>query len=192
MIEASVWIAPSIWNWVSDSIERSVAETTPIESDCSSPKGLPIAATGCADLEVVGVAELERLQVEPVGIDLEQGDVGERVEADDLGRDLVAVGELDVDLLGLVDRRRRRSPRRVGDDVGVGDDLAVVVDDEARALAGRAAAAEQRRRRSPPKTERIVTTPGDASLVDLLRRRSRRRRSATTDLLAAAERASSS
>ena len=46
LIEASVWIAPSIWNLVSDSTERSVAETTPTESDCCSPKGLPIAATG--------------------------------------------------------------------------------------------------------------------------------------------------
>ena len=47
MIEASVWIAPSIWNLVSDWIERSVAETTPTDSDLSSPNGLPIAATGC-------------------------------------------------------------------------------------------------------------------------------------------------
>ena len=46
LIEASVWIAPSIWNWVSDLTERSVAETIPLESDCCSPKGLPIAATG--------------------------------------------------------------------------------------------------------------------------------------------------
>ena len=46
LIEASVWIAPSIWNWVSDFTERSVAETTPTESERCSPKGLPIAATG--------------------------------------------------------------------------------------------------------------------------------------------------
>ena len=50
LIEASVWIAPSIWKLVSDWIERSVAETMPTDSDCSSPNGLPIAATGCADL----------------------------------------------------------------------------------------------------------------------------------------------
>ena len=98
MIEASVWIAPSIRNSVSDSIERSVAETTPTESDWFWPNGLPIAATGVADLDVGLGAERERLQVEAVGVDLEQGDVGERVEADDLGLDLVAVGELDVDL----------------------------------------------------------------------------------------------
>ena len=45
MIEASVWIAPSIPNWVSESIERSAAETTPTESDWFWPNGLPIAAT---------------------------------------------------------------------------------------------------------------------------------------------------
>jgi hypothetical protein len=46
LIEASVWIAPSIWNSVSDSIERSSAETTPIERELRWPNGLPIAATG--------------------------------------------------------------------------------------------------------------------------------------------------
>ena len=146
MIEASVWIAPSISNWVSDWIERSVAEMTPTESDWSSPNGLPIAATGCPTTRSESLAELERLQVEVRGVDLEQRHVGERVEADDLRRDEVAVGELDEHLVGLVAVRARA----VGDDVGVGDDLAVVVEDEARAL-GRPPAAEQarpRRRRS--------------------------------------------
>ena len=46
LIAASVWIAPSILNPVSESIERCVAEMTPTDSDCSSPKGEPIAATG--------------------------------------------------------------------------------------------------------------------------------------------------
>ena len=120
LIEASVWIAPSIWNWVSDLTERSVAETTPTESDCCSPKGLPIAATGWPTDEVGVVAELQRVQGEAVGLDLEQGDVGEGVEADDLGWDDVAVGELDEDFLG----RLAGAARFVGDDVGVGDDLA--------------------------------------------------------------------
>ena len=43
---ASVWIAPEIWNSVSESIARSIAETTPTDSDCFSPNGEPIAATG--------------------------------------------------------------------------------------------------------------------------------------------------
>ncbi len=45
-MEASVWIAPSILKFESESIVRSVAETTPTESELSSPNGLPIAATG--------------------------------------------------------------------------------------------------------------------------------------------------
>ena len=43
---ASVWIALPISNAVSDLMLRSSAEITPTESDCCSPKGLPIAATG--------------------------------------------------------------------------------------------------------------------------------------------------
>jgi hypothetical protein len=46
LIDASVWIAPPIWNSVSDGIERSVAEITPTESDWRSPNGLPMAAVG--------------------------------------------------------------------------------------------------------------------------------------------------
>ena len=46
LIAASVWIALSIEKSVSASIVRFLAETTPTESDCCSPNGLPIAATG--------------------------------------------------------------------------------------------------------------------------------------------------
>ena len=99
---------------VSDSIERSVAETTPTESDWFWPNGLPIAATASPTSTSVSEPSASGVQVEPLGVDLEQGDVGERVEADDLGLDLVAVGELDVDLARLVQRpaRRCRSSRR--------------------------------------------------------------------------------
>ena len=100
MIEASVWIAPSIWNWVSDLTERSVAETTPTESDCCFAEGAADRRHRLADFEVGVVAELERVQFEAVGLDLQQGDVGERVEADDFGLDHVAVGELDEDFFG--------------------------------------------------------------------------------------------
>ena len=101
LIAASVWIALSIWKSVSDCTGRSVAETTPVESEDSWLNGLPIAATGIARDQRAVVAELERLQVEAVGVHLEQGDVGVGVKADDLRRDVVAVGELDVDLVGL-------------------------------------------------------------------------------------------
>ena len=46
LIDASVWIALSIPKLVRPSTVRLVAEITPTESDWSSPKGLPIAATG--------------------------------------------------------------------------------------------------------------------------------------------------
>ena len=150
---------------MSESIERSVAETTPTDSDWFCPNGLPIAATGVADLRRRSPSRAASgVQVEALGVDLQQGDVGERVEADDLGLDLVAVGELDVDLVRLVQRAGRGAGRLgVGDHVGVGEDLAVVGDHEARALtAAAAAAAEDRRRRLSPKTEITVTTPGEA------------------------------
>ena len=84
LIEASVWIAPSISKSVSESIERSVAETTPTESDWFWPNGLPIAATGSPTWTSVAEPS-ERVQVEAVGVDLDQRDVGVRVEADDVG-----------------------------------------------------------------------------------------------------------
>ena len=46
LIAASVWIASWILKLVSESIVRCSPDTTPTESDCSSPNGLPIAATG--------------------------------------------------------------------------------------------------------------------------------------------------
>ena len=46
LIAASVWMPPSILKFVSESIDRSVAETMPVESDWSWENGLPIAATG--------------------------------------------------------------------------------------------------------------------------------------------------
>src|SRR5436190_1773190 len=67
LIEASVWIAPSIWNRVRDSIDRSVAETTPTDSDWSSPNGLPIAATGCPTWTASFVASRSGLRSRPFG-----------------------------------------------------------------------------------------------------------------------------
>ncbi len=66
-MEASVWIAPSIWNLVRDWIDRSVAETTPTESERSSPKGLPIAATGCPTWTCSLVASCNGRSVSPLG-----------------------------------------------------------------------------------------------------------------------------
>ena len=48
LIGASIWIAFETVKppWVSESIDRPVAETTPTESEVCLPNGLPIAATG--------------------------------------------------------------------------------------------------------------------------------------------------
>ena len=96
-------------NWVSDSMSRSSAEITPIDSDCSSPNGQPIAATGSPTAQVVRLARARSgVSVEPLGIDLQQRDVGVQVGADDLRRDAVAVGELDVDVVGALELRAAR------------------------------------------------------------------------------------
>ena len=139
---ASVWIAPMVSKPVSDWIERSSAEMTPTESDCSSPNGLPMAATGAPTCRSLVEPSGSGRSVRPVGVDLQQRDVGERVEALDLRRDLVAVGEAHEDARGLADG----GALAAGDDVGVGGDLAVAGDDEARAQARGGAAAAGRRR----------------------------------------------
>ena len=109
MIAASVWIAPEIWNAVSDRDRAVDGETTPTDSDWRSANGEPIAATGVADLDLLGVAERQRPQRQAVGVDLEQRDVGVGVVAADARLDLVAVGELDVDLARLA---QVAAPRR--------------------------------------------------------------------------------
>src|SRR5690606_1688486 len=83
----------------------------------------------------------QRREREAAGVDLEQGDVGVGVDADDLAGNAVAVAELDVDLLG--------APEPVAaaarDDVGVRGDMALLVDDEAAAEPALAVVVEQRR-----------------------------------------------
>ena len=113
-----------------------------------------------ADDEVVVVAERQSgCRWRPVGFDLQQGDVGERVEADDLRFQHVAVLEFDVNRLrsGRLRAPPDPSPPDVlGDDVGVGDDFSpLLVEHEAGALGATP--------RTASKTERIVTTPGAAS-----------------------------
>ncbi len=71
-----------------------------------------------AHLELVRIADRHLRQIP--GFDLQHGDVGALVGADDLGLELATVGELDADLVGAVD------------DVGVGDEVAVGRDDETR------------------------------------------------------------
>ena len=96
-------------------------------------------------------------------VDLEQGDVGRRVLAHHLGADRlggVRVAERHLDLCRAVD------------DMGVGEDVAVVVDHEAGARRGPAAAAPEGIERRGPRG-RLGLDEGDAGrvlLVDLVDR----------------------
>ncbi|MDT4822309.1 hypothetical protein FQZ97_555060 [compost metagenome] len=72
-----------------------------------------------ADLEVVGLAELDGRQV--LALDLEQRHIAARIGADQLGLQLAAVGQADDDLVG------------VGHHVVVGQHVAIRGNDEARA-----------------------------------------------------------
>ncbi len=76
-----------------------------------------------AHLHLRGVAQRQRVHSLGV-VDLEQGDVTGWIGPDDLGLLRVAVSELDVHTL------------RALDDVGVGEDVALVVDQEARTGGG--------------------------------------------------------
>ena len=67
LIAASVWIAPVVSKPVSDWIERSSAETTPTESDCSLPNGLPMAATGAPTWRLRVVPSGRGRRVRPAG-----------------------------------------------------------------------------------------------------------------------------
>ena len=121
------------------------AETTPTESDWCSPNGLPIAATGSPTATSVVEPSSSGCRSRPSGSTLSRATSAKGSKPTISAGDLVAVGELDVDLLRLVQRPGRAAGGRgVGDHVGVGDDLAVVGDHEARALAAAAAAAEDR------------------------------------------------
>ena len=68
LIAASVWIAPVIGKSVSDSIVRSMAETTPTDSDCCSPNGRADRRDRRADLHVVATgASGSGRSVSPLG-----------------------------------------------------------------------------------------------------------------------------
>ena len=154
-----------IWNSVSESIARSSAETTPTDSDCGSPNGEPIAATGAPTCTWLRVPSGSGRSVRPLRVDLEQRDVGVRVGADDLGRHLVAVGELHVDLVGAADLAALAG----GDDVRVGGDLAVAVRRRSRSRRRPGRRCRCRPGASQalvPNSDTTVTTPGASSLVD--------------------------
>ena len=74
-------------------------------SDWRSPNGLPIAATGSPTAMRAEEPSRSGVSERPARVDLEQRDVGVEVHADDLRLHTVAVGELDVHLLGAVAAR---------------------------------------------------------------------------------------
>ena len=142
LIEASVWIALSMPKLVRPSTVRLVAEITPTESDCSSPKGLPIAATGSPTAKLERSESVTGSRSRPSGSTLISATSASASKPLISAGDPVAVAELDEDLLGLVRRAAAVQVAAAGHHVGVGDDVAVLVHDESGALAGGAAAAE--------------------------------------------------
>ena len=124
LIAASVWIAPMVSKPVSDWIERSSAEMTPTESDCSSPNGLPIAATGAPTCRSSVEPSGSGRSVRPSGSIFSSATSAKGSKPLTSAGDLVAVGEAHEDLRGLADV----GALAAGDDVGVGGDLAVAGD----------------------------------------------------------------
>ena len=122
LIAASVWITLSIEKPLGAWIWRCSAETMPVVTVRSSPNGLPIATTGSPTCDAwrshpaaAGGGD------PPAASTLSSATSVERVLADHLGRATVLSSpSVTSTLLGAVD------------DVGVGEDVAVVVDHEAR------------------------------------------------------------
>ena len=92
----------------------------PVPAVAWSPDGVADGHDPVARPHAVGVVELERAQIELVGRDAQDGDVGLLVLADHLRRDDLAVGETDLHV------------GHAAHDVRVGDDATVLVEHEAR------------------------------------------------------------
>ena len=117
---------------------RSSAETAFTESDCSSPNRLPIAAAAHPP-GVPRTAELERRQVESLRVDLQEREVGVQVTPHDLRGHAIAV-ELHEHALRLL-----RVVVLLRHDVRIRGDVALVVEQEPRALAALATVEHARR-----------------------------------------------
>ena len=137
----------------------------PKDTVCSSPKGWPSASTNSPTRS--RFESPSGGDGQPGGLDLDQRQVHALVLPDEPALEAAAVGQLDLDALG------------VGDDVLVGDEVAVLADEEARARAaplvgrrrllalglglGGAAHADLHQRRLEPLGEavHVVVEPGD-------------------------------
>ena len=87
----------------------------------SSPNGLPIATTASPTSTLVESASVSGVSAPGAGVDLQQGDVGGRIAADERRLERVVVREAHLDR------------GRAVDDVVVRDDVPLLVDHEARA-----------------------------------------------------------
>ena len=125
LIEASVWIMSRIVTSPAPTMLRPKALTMPVVTVWSKPNGLPMAMTFLADLEVVRRADRDRTQAGDLLAELEDGDVLRRIAADERGLDLFLIRQADHVFVALVD------------DMEVGDDVPLVVPDEARPAAPR-------------------------------------------------------
>ena len=111
---ASVWItfSTSRLAWPSRAAsERPRALTTPAVTEPAKPSGLPIATTSWPTRS--RAASPNGAAARSAARRPDDGQVGQRIAADDLEAELVAVDE------------RGGSPLRAGDDVGVRDEEAV-------------------------------------------------------------------
>ena len=106
LIAASVWIASPIPKRVSDSMLRSTAEITPTESDWRSPNGLPMAATGSPTVMLAELPRRSGVSDRPAGSTFSSATSAFRSSPTISRRHAVAVGELDVHLLGALVVRR--------------------------------------------------------------------------------------
>ena len=124
-------MAASVWmkSWMLRSLASGSARRPALGADDARGDGeRQVLAERIADgqhplADPRGVAVAQRRGSEVVGVDLEHGQVGARIGADDLGLELTPVEQPDRHLVGAVH------------DVVVGQDVAVLGDDEARARA---------------------------------------------------------
>ena len=124
-------------------VSRPMALTMPDVTVESRPNGEPMASTHCPFLSFLGSPMTSGVM--PLGLDLDQGDVGALVRADDLGLEFAAVGQRDVDV------------GRVDNHVVIGEDVAVFGDEEARSRAARHGALFRLRRlRTLPRRGRLL------------------------------------
>ena len=140
LIAASVWMIPLIIRPFLALSERSRLLMIPVVSVRSRPNGLPRARIFWPTSTFDESPKVTGTSFSAGDLDLEHGHVVRGVRADDLGLVGRAVEERDPDRVGPLD------------DVEVGQDVALLVDDEPRARA----AWRSRRRRSRWPSDSVV------------------------------------